>query len=466
MATIEQISRENNILRVKVAFDAAEVAKQYAQVYRELANSLKIAGFRKGKIPPNVIRQRVGVESLAEAVEDNLREQAADQAVHECKVFPRQGRITWHEEPKPAEGQPLTYEFSIPVMPEIELPDYRAFEFTLPRMEVTDSMKQRFYDRMRDRLTEYPEKQGPAQVGDGLLLTMSSAFADSGEAAPLAQEMMLYVIGKEGNLPGWDERVTGATPGQEIEFEYKVPDDFDDPRIAGKLLQVKLQVKTVHDVKAPVIDDAYVKEHLKFESLEQYDEYVLRHLTMERDNVQARMMRDMVVQKLVDAVEADITEDMIEESINSLVEENEREAREHDTTLEDELKKSGQELAAYRESLRPLAINKIKLNLIVRTVAAEQDLRATVQDFERYAAYMVQREGITPKQFKELLGYPEFVSEISHQIMQEKVLDYLVGCAKFTTSATDAPAPVGAGEEAAAVIEELAEQAPAPPDQV
>lgn len=465
MATVELISRENNILRVKVAFDAAEVNKQYAQVYRELANSLKISGFRKGKIPPNVIRQRVGAESLAEAVEDNLREQAADQAVHECKVFPRKGRVTWHEEPKPVEGEPLIYDFSIPVMPEIELPDYRSYEFTLPRMEVTESMKQRFYDRMRDRLTEYPETQAAAGPGNGVLLTMSSAFADSGEAAPLAQDMMLFVIGKEGNLPGWDERVTGVTPGQTVEFDYTAPDDFDDPRIAGKQLQVKLEIKTVHEVHAPVIDDAYVKEHLKFESLEQYDEYVLRHLTMERDTVQARMMRDMLVQKLVDAVDADISDDMVEESIDGLVEENEREAREHDSSLEEQLKQSKMELPAYRESLRPLAINKLKLTLIVRTIAAQQDLRATVQDFERYAAYMVQREGITPKQFKELLGYPEFVSEISHQIMQEKVLDYLVGCAKYTTAMPDTPDESPVAQVENAVVEELAEQDPAAPSE-
>jgi trigger factor len=463
MATVELISRENNILRVTVAFDAAEVDKQYTQVYRELANSLKIAGFRKGKIPPNVIRQRVGAESLAEAVEDNLREKAADQAVHECKVFPRKGRVTWHEEPKPAEGQPLIYDFSIPVMPEIELPDFNAYEFTLPRLEVTDSMKQRFYDRMRDRLTEYPEKQVPAAAGDGVLLTMSSTFADSSEVAPLAQDMMLFVIGKEGNLPGWDERVIGATPGQEVEFAYTVPEDFDDPRIAGKQLNVKLQIKTVHEVIAPVIDDAYVKEHLKFESLEQYDEYVLRHLTMERDTVQARMMRDMVVQKLVDAVEPDISDDMVEESIDGLVEENEREAREHDSSLEDQLKQSGMEMPAYRDSLRQLAINKLKLTLIVRTIAEQQELRATVQDFERYAAYMVQREGITPKQFKELLGYPEFVSEISHQIMQEKVLDYLVSCAKFTTAMPGEQADSAAQPVDSSTIVELAEQDPAAP---
>lgn len=439
MATVELVSRENNILRVTVAFDAAEVDKQFQHVYRELSNSLRLPGFRKGKIPANIIRQRVGVESLAESVEEHLREQAVDTAIEQLKVLPRKGRSEWHDEPTPVEGQPLKFEFSFPVLPAVKLPDYQAFEFTLPKLEVTDAMKQRFYDRLRDRMTEYPVKETPIATGDAALLRMSSTFVDTGEASPLAQDMMLYVVGKEGNLPGWDEHVLGATAGDVLEFTYTMPEDFNDPQVVGKPLQIRLEVKTVHDVNAPVLDDAYVKEHFKVDTLAEYDTYVIQHLTQERDSMQAQMMRDMVIQKMLEGLEAEITEDMVEGALSGLVEESEREAKEHESTLQQELEQSGKSLAEYRESLKPVALNRLKLMLVVRTLAAEKDLRATVSDFERYAMHMAQRQNITPKQFKELLGYPEFVNEISQQIMQEKVLDYLVGCAKFTTAGADEP---------------------------
>jgi trigger factor len=456
MPTVEQISREQNIVRVRVAFDTAEVNKEFQRVYRELANSLRLPGFRKGKIPPNIIRQRVGVEDIADAVEDYLREKAADAAVDELKLFPRKGQSTWHEEPKPVEGEALAYEFSFPVMPEAKLPDYKSFEFSLPRLEVTEGMKERFYERMRERMTEFPEITTPAAEGNGALVKLTSTFAEGGEAAPFGQDVMLYVIGKEGNLPGWDEQVLGAVPEQVIEFPYTIPEDFSDPRVAGKALLVKLEVKSVHEVIAPVIDDAYIKEHFGMESLAEYDNYVIQHLTYERDAMAHQMRRDMVVQKLVEGIEADISTDMIEEAVDAMVKENDRELKEKESSLQDQLQQSGKTMEEHRESVRPLAENRIKLTLAVRTLASQENLRPTVQDFERYAAYMAQREGITPKQFKELLNYPEFVSETTHQIMQEKVLDYLVGCAKFTTAVAadtpaataDAPPPAAADAEA------------------
>jgi trigger factor len=459
MPNAELVSRDSNTAHVKVVFDAVEVRQQFQRVYREYANGLKLPGFRKGKIPANVIRQRVGTGPIAGAVREALHETALDTAIDVLQLLPRRGRPTWASDPEPAEDDTLTLDFSFAVYPNVTVPDYCTFEFTLPSFAVTEGMKERYYQRLRERMTEFPEKEGEAQSGDAVMATLRSRFSASGEDSPFASESVLFEIGKEGNLPGWDEQLTGKRGGESVEFDYTMPADYDDPRIAGQPLRVALDVRSIHAVQAPPFDDAYVKEHFGSESLVEYDKWVVAQLQLERDRFRSQMMRDLVVQKLVEGVEGDFTEEVIAESIDGLVREHERDLLEHGASLEQQLAASGKSLEEYRESLRSMALSRVKLNLAVRAIAAKEDLRATVDDFQRYAAYLAQSEGITPKQFRELLQHPEFTSEMTHQIMRNKVLDFLVACAKFTTAAPDSAAV----EEAASALESGPDRPPGEP---
>ncbi len=154
MATAELLSRQDNIARIKATIGATEVDDHFKHVYREFAKGIDIPGFRKGKVPENVIRQRVGMESITSACADALKRFAISQAVEELKLTPRYGTTRWASEPDPEPGQSIEYEFSLPVLPEVTLPDYRAFELSVPVLAVSDEMKATYRRRLVDRFTE------------------------------------------------------------------------------------------------------------------------------------------------------------------------------------------------------------------------------------------------------------------------------------------------------------------------
>ena len=152
MATAKLISHEQNIARVAIEFDAAEVRAHYAAMYRENAKELRVPGFRKGKVPPNVIRQRLGVEPIAQHMAALLKEVALDTVYEQLNLTPRMGRLEWHSAPVPAEDSGIAYDVSIPVLPEVTLPDYASFEFKAPHVKVTDEMQARYRERLRERV--------------------------------------------------------------------------------------------------------------------------------------------------------------------------------------------------------------------------------------------------------------------------------------------------------------------------
>jgi trigger factor len=444
MATAELISRENNLARIKATVSTAEVSKHYKRVIREFAKSLDIPGFRKGKIPENVVRQRVGADSIASTVGDELKRYVVSKALQELKLTPRHGTTRWHTEAEPRSDEMGEYEFSVPVLPVVTLPDYRAFELTVPVLAVTDEMKKTYIKRLRQRFTEYRTKSGAAGQGDALRIGFTTVLSGSQEPSPLAAKDLLYLIGQEGNFPGWDEQLTGSEAGSSLAFDFSVPNDFADPRVAGKDVRVSIEVESVHEVKQPEIDAQFVKEHLNLGSVEQLDEYIEMMLTRERDQQVLQMKSELVMQRVVDQLEAEISDDMVNDELDGLIKEYDRRISEQGGTLDGFLQQKGMSLQEYRQELRPSAVQKIKRFLAVKAVAEAEQLEVTSEDYRRFAVYLLQHEGIPPDKLKELMDQPDFVREAAYQILREKALLHLAESASFTE--TDAGTAVGGAE--------------------
>jgi trigger factor len=444
MAKVELVSRERNIAHMVVHLDAEAVDKQYKALFREYAKDLNIPGFRKGKVPPNVLRSRIGEDSLNSAAAEMLKELAVDEGLAELKLTPRHGAVTWHSDPEPREGQAVSYEVSVPVLPDVTLPDYRNYELAIPVLQVTDEMKRRYRERLAEKYTEYPEKDGAAGEGEALLISFASKFIETEEPSPLQHEGLLYVIGREGNMPGWDERLLGAAAGEHRTFTYLVPENFADQRVAKKSLVLDFDIKSIHSVIVPEVDEAFVKDTLHMESLAQFEEYLQISLERERDAQADQLKREQAIQRVATELEADITEDMVSDELDGMVKDNDRQLRQYQSSLDQYLKEKGQTLAEYRESLQEAAQRKIRFFLAVKTIADHEGLVATGEDFERYAIYLMQQEGIPAEQMRELMKHREFYTEAAYQIVRDKVLAHLAQSVK-------------------AQAEELAPEAPAEP---
>jgi trigger factor len=444
MATARLISREKNIARVAVELSQSEVTEHYRHMYRENAKDLRIPGFRKGHIPPNVIRQRLGAEPIQAHMSALLKDAALDVASAQLELIPRQGELDWHLAPDPQEGQPLAYEVSIPVLPEVKLPDFSAWEIKVPRLQVTDEMQQRYRQRLRERFINYTPKEGASAAGDAVEISFGSKYADSGEGAPFGYEGMLYRIGEEGNLPGWDDRLLGRSAGDKLEFECKLPENFADARLGGRDVTIDLTIDAVQTVEIPELDETFLRERLRMDSPEQFDSFVTDTLERETQAQHEQLKRELALSRCIQELEADITNDMVDSEIDGLVSENERILLRNGTTLAQYLEQKGQSMADYRAGLREAALRRIRLFLTVQAIATERDLSVGSEDMRRYAMSLMMREGLSQEQMSELLQSRAFMNDATFDILRDKAVGYIVSQAKFEAEDAEVGLPLAA----------------------
>lgn len=445
MPTVELISRQENVAQVRVQLEAADVDRTFKAVYRQLAKELKVPGFRPGKVPPNVIRQRIGIDTLRGEVDDRLRQFAVNHALQELELTPRGGQPRFEGDLQPQEGEGVAYEFSIDVLPEVKLPDYSDWTIEVPRVELNDELKQRYEQRMIDRFTQTEPKDGPAEEGDLLTIGIHSKFAETGEEAPFGGHDIGFVLGREGNLPGLDEELANAKAGDEKDIEYKMPDDFADKRVAGKALNLLIHIDKVETITAPALDEEFLKDKLGMENRAQFDEYMEASLQREIETQLLQTKKEAAMDRIVREMEADISEDMVKDEIDGMLQENDRTLRRHGGSLDKYLAETGKTIGEYREGLQQPALNRIRFFLGAKAIADREGFEASREDFGRYAYFLMQREGIGPEQMQELMKHREFFNEASYQIVLEKVLNHLVDKVQFKVRGEDAP---GANESA------------------
>ena len=440
MSTAELISREGNIARVRVVLDAASVDHAFKDIYKALVITVHPASVPSPPAPAKTLPQPVGAPAVDGEVSDRLREQALDFALDELNLTPRMGRPSFETEAAPLAGVEAIYEFSLPVLPDVELPDFKSYTIPVTRLHVTDLMKERYRERIIERFSEYPPREDGAQSGDMLVLDVHSHFSESGEEAPFHSHGMVYKIGEEGNLPGWDDKLSGAKANEKVEFSYVMPGDFADTRVAGVELKIEITVSAVHSIIIPELTEEFVKEKLQLESLQQFEDFMQSSLTRESEQQFEALKRDKALQQVAQELKAEISEDMVNDELDGIVTEHDRELRQHGMSLDAYLQQMNKSLADFRGERREIAERRIRSFLAVKTLAEQEEIRATQEDMMQYVYALMQRENINQDQVRQLLRNREFINETTYQIVRAKVLEHLAGVVNFDVSEGSAEA--------------------------
>ena len=245
-------------VRVEVEVEAQALEREISGAAGEIGGDLKIPGFRKGKVPPQVVLQRVG------------REAVLDQAV-------RRGLPAWYEEavsdagiatvgePKldldelPAKGAPLAFSIEVGVRPQAELGEYRGLEVGRREAQATDDEVDTELERLRESAAALENVERAAGEGDFVVLdfvgTIDGEPFEGGEARGHVLE-----LGSGRLIPGFEEQLSGAEPGEEREVKVTFPDDYGNEDLAGQEAAFATTVKEVKEKRLPELDDDFALE--------------------------------------------------------------------------------------------------------------------------------------------------------------------------------------------------------------
>jgi len=254
-------------VRVDVAVEANEVEKRLDRAAQQLAGDMRVPGFRKGKVPAELVIQRVGREAVLEqALRDSLAEWY-ERALLDTATTPI-GDPKLNVESLPEPGEDLEFSIEVAVRPPAKLGDYKGLEVGKVEPEVPDDAVQGELDRLREGFAALNPVERPAATGDILVIDYSGTVDDEPFEGSEATDLTVE-LGAETLLQEFDEALAGASAGDEVTVEVDFPEDHRPENLAGKKASFKVTVKEVREKELPDLDDDFASDASEFDTLEE-----------------------------------------------------------------------------------------------------------------------------------------------------------------------------------------------------
>jgi trigger factor len=420
LTTSERVDKDRVKLRVEVPEDALRPAVEAA--YRRWAREVRVPGFRKGKVPRQLIDARVGADVVREqAVRDALPDLYRDALRAEDleAIAPPEIEVVDFEA-----GAPLVFEATVDVRPDIVLPDFDAIAVEAPSSEVTEDNVNEQLDRLRDRFAELETVGRPARRGDFALIDLKGYRHDQPVDDASAPDL-LYELGSRSGPPKLDDELEGSRPGAILRFNDEVAlsnggqGDIEE-------LSFTVLVKEVKSKKLPPLDDDFAKTAGEFESLDALKDDLRARLVDVRRQIAQEELRALVLERMVDATQLDAPDKLVETEFDHQLQHLQEDLQRAGLTLEDYARETQATELEIRRDVRARAVRSIKAELVLEEIARREDIGVDEEEIGREIAIAAARAQRDPKEIAKQLVESGRVSAVAADIMRRKALDHVV----------------------------------------
>jgi trigger factor len=296
-------------VRVDVAIEPETVERGVERAAQGLARDMRMPGFRKGKVPPQLVVQRVGRDAVLEqALRDSLPEWY-ERALLDAGVSPV-GEPQLDVPSLPGAGEELSFSVEVAVRPEAKLGEYKGLEVGRAEGEVPDEAVDAELDRLREGFASLDPVDRAAREGDLVLIDYSGTADgepfDGSEATDLMVE-----LGAENLLPEFDQALAGASAGDTETVEVRFPDDHKPETLAGKQGRFEVKVKEVREKRLPELDDDFAAEASEFETLAELRDELRRRIAAAIDARAEREFREAAVDAAAAAARIELPKELV-----------------------------------------------------------------------------------------------------------------------------------------------------------
>ncbi|MGB7556665.1 MAG: trigger factor [Candidatus Korobacteraceae bacterium] len=390
--------------------------------YQKLA---RIPGFRKGKVPASIVRQRFAEEIKSEIVE-TLVPRYFRLETEKQKLLPvSQPRVTdlhLHE------GEPLKFKASFEVLPDFKIGGYDDVKISRLDTNVSDADVENALNNLRQQQATYSavDEARPLADGDFAVVSFKGTPKESEQNAdskPVEVDEVMVEIGGEGTIPEFTENLRGVKAGEQRNFEVKYADDFSDKRLAGKTMIYEVDVKGIKTRAIPELNDEFAKElSADFNSLDQLRERLRENMKAEKLHEAEHQGKDQIVEELVKRNDFPVPEAMLDQQIDLRLERGLRALAAQGMRTED-MKRM--DFARLRAGQREGALREVKASLILEQIADTEKIEVSDEEFNHELEGLAVQSKQTLEQVRARLTQDGGLDRIRHRIRNEKTLDSL-----------------------------------------
>ncbi len=392
--------------------------------YSKLA---RVPGFRTGKVPGSVVRQRFAKEINDDVIEAlvprYLREETEKQ-----KLAPvSQPRVTdLHME----QGEPLRFKASFEILPEFQLAPYDDIKVTTLDTNVTDEEVETALKNLREQQATFTavDEDRPLTDGDFAVVSFKGTPKEGEaeakpESKPVEVDEIMVEIGGENTIPEFTEHLRGAKAGEQRTFDVRYADDFSDKRLAGKTLTYEVAIKAIKTRSVPELNDDFAKElSADFSSVDDLRNRLHENMKAEKEHEAQHQGKDKLVEELVKRNDFPVPEVMVNEQIDTRLERGLRALAAQGMRTED-MKRM--DFPRLRAGQHDAALREVKASLILEKIAEDEKIEVGDEEFDRELQAFADQSKLSLEEVRKRLAENGGLERMRHRLKNEKALDTL-----------------------------------------
>jgi trigger factor len=433
-------------VRVQAEVPADEVEKRVAVAARALGRNLRIPGFRKGKVPPPVIIQRVGREAV---LDEAVRESIAgwySAAIDSAQVVPV-GEPDLDLGELPGEGEPLRFSIEIGVRPTATLGKYAGLEVPRREPEVDDETIDKEIEQLRDRMAKLETVERAAATGDFVVMDFLGTLDGEPFGGGEGRDQMVE-LGSGRLVPGFEDQLEGAAAGEDRTVKITFPEDYGAEDLAGKEAEFAVTVKEIKAKELPALDEDFAADS-GFDTLDELRDDIRERLSEAQTREIEAEFREAALDAAVDAATVEVPDALVEARARELWEQ-----MAHTLAHQGISKEMYLQIAGGKSEDEIIAENKepaerdLRREAVLAAVVEAEKIEASDDDVLESLERAAAAEGGSPKKLLERLRSSGRLDTLKADLAQRKAIDHIAESAK----AVDAPEPSTAERAAASGI--------------
>ena len=397
------------------------------RIAADYARKARVPGFRPGKAPPRVIKQRFK-EQILHDVANDLIPRAVDEALREQGMeavdTPDVREVTIEE------GQPLTFTASFDTVPSFDPGDLSAIAFQRASPAINEEAVQTALQRLRDRAARYEPVEGRGvDHGDTLVVDLErrDGGADAGRPPDVHKDVNVE-LGAKANPPGFDEQLLGLEAGATKTFTIHYPSDYPIGELANTDVSYRVTVKGLKRRVVPELDDEFAKDLGEFDTLDALKARVREDLEHEAKHAAEREDRATLMKQLAARLPFDVPPSMVEREVDRRIEEFAR--RLMDQGIDP--RQAGIDWNAFRESQREVSRETVAAALVLDEITRRENIEVTDEEAAREIDRFAERSGRTSAAVRAALEKEGGLSRVYAGLRREKSIDFVLARATIS----------------------------------
>ena len=418
---VENLEKNMAKLTIEVSEDKLEEALQKA--YLKQKNKISLPGFRKGKVPRNMIEKMYGPEIFFEDAANMLIQENYGAAVGEsgADIVSRPSiDVTQIEK-----GKPFIFTAEVAVRPEVKLGKYMGVTVTKIDTTVTDEEVDEAVEKERDNNARTITVEDRAiENGDTAVIDFEG-FVDGVPFEGGKGENHSLEIGSHSFIDTFEDQLIGKNTGDEVEVNVTFPEEYHAADLAGKPAMFKVKIHEIKAKELPELDDEFAQDVSEFDTLAEYKENLKKNIAERKEAEARRTKEDEAIRKIVEKSSMEIPDAMIDTQVESMIEEFAQRIAQQGLSFEQYMQFSGMTMDKMKDQVRPEAISRIESSLVLEQIAKDENIEISDADVDAEIDKMASMYGMEADKIKEYMGDAEKES-MKKDLAIQKAVDLIM----------------------------------------